>query len=127
MGKMGAKHSKGRKGDGVTGVEDDSQIDCVDKNSTLPASAKVGGFHKEEEVASPEFNKSGTLPPNLDRSTSFSKRFRNSCKSWAKEKGLMKEKKGGVNSSADISKEEKFDEPKENGDIKTKADIKENG
>jgi len=104
---MGAKHSKGKKDD----LGDESQIDCVDKNSTLPASAKVGGLHKEEEVSAPELSKSGTLPANLSHSTSFSKRFRNSCRSWAKENGLVKEKKGAVNGSIDTSKEE----PKENG------------
>lgn len=112
---MGAKHSKGKKDN----LGNESQIDCVDKNSTLPASAKVGGLHKEEEVASPGLSKSGTLPANLSHSTSFSKRFRNSCRSWAKENGLVKEKKGAENGSIENSKEE----VKENGVV----NVKENG
>merc|ERR1740128_821235 len=31
----------------------------------------------------------GTLPRNLNRNQSFSKRFRKSCKNWAAQKGLI--------------------------------------
>lgn len=67
---MGAKFSKTVKGEKpVDGVVDESS-DTFDKTSTLPAT-----FKKKDEEA----NKAGTLPRGgLDRSTSFSKRFRKS-------------------------------------------------
>jgi len=67
---MGAKFSKAGKGDKCNdGVVDESS-DTFDKTSTLPAT-----FKKKDEEA----NKAGTLPRGgLDRSTSFSKRFRKS-------------------------------------------------
>jgi len=73
---MGAKNSKARK-KGVAG-EDEAQ-DAVDKTATLPASFK----QKEVEVSKTE-----SLPRNLSRSTSFT----NSCRNWAKKKGLVKDK-----------------------------------
>lgn len=67
---MGTKFSKTVKGEkSPDGVVDESS-DTFDKTSTLPATFKK----KDEEV-----NKAGTLPRGgLDRSTSFSKRFRKS-------------------------------------------------
>eukprot|EP00092_Neocalanus_flemingeri_P029422 GFUD01031947.1.p1 GENE.GFUD01031947.1~~GFUD01031947.1.p1 ORF type:complete len:608 (-),score=236.46 GFUD01031947.1:72-1895(-) len=67
---MGAKFSKAGKVDKCNdGVVDESS-DTFDKTSTLPAT-----FKKKDEEA----NKAGTLPRGgLDRSTSFSKRFRKS-------------------------------------------------
>eukprot|EP00090_Calanus_glacialis_P022085 TRINITY_DN3407_c0_g1_i1.p1 TRINITY_DN3407_c0_g1~~TRINITY_DN3407_c0_g1_i1.p1 ORF type:complete len:512 (+),score=185.02 TRINITY_DN3407_c0_g1_i1:179-1714(+) len=67
---MGAKFSKTVKGEkSPDGVVDESS-NTFDKTSTLPATFKK----KDEEV-----NKAGTLPRGgLDRSTSFSKRFRKS-------------------------------------------------
>jgi len=58
-----------------------------DKTSTLPAS-----FRRTTE----EVSRTGTLPRNLNRNQSFSKRFRKSCKNWAAQRGLIdpcKEKK----------------------------------
>jgi len=68
---MGAKFSKsGKAGEKpIDGVVDESS-DTFNKTSTLPAT-----FRKKDEEA----NKAGTLPRGgLDRSTSFSKRFRKS-------------------------------------------------
>eukprot|EP00092_Neocalanus_flemingeri_P000912 GFUD01000970.1.p1 GENE.GFUD01000970.1~~GFUD01000970.1.p1 ORF type:complete len:697 (+),score=241.88 GFUD01000970.1:190-2280(+) len=70
---MGAKFSKGGKvkQNGTDAALDES-LDTFNKTSTLPAS-----FRKKDD----EVTKSGTLPrggANLDRSTSFSKRFRKS-------------------------------------------------
>merc|ERR1719431_2550012 len=51
-----------------------------DKTSTLPASFR----RRDEEVVM-----TGTLPRNLNRNQSFSKRFRKSCKNWAAQRGLI--------------------------------------
>jgi len=73
--RMGAKFSKGGKlkqPNGTEGHEGDESLDTFDKTSTLPAS-----FRKKDE----EVTKAGTLPRggvDLNRSTSFSKRFRKS-------------------------------------------------
>ena len=67
---MGAKFSKTGKGEKTLECAGDETSDTFDKTSTLPATFKK----KDEEV-----NKAGTLPRGgLDRSTSFSKRFRKS-------------------------------------------------
>lgn len=67
---MGAKFSKTVKGETTLDCAGDEASDTFDKTSTLPATFKK----KDEEV-----NKAGTLPRGgLDRSTSFSKRFRKS-------------------------------------------------
>lgn len=98
---MGAKQSKVKKGEkkGVAG-EDDSP-DSVDRTATLPASFR----HKEEAATKTE-----TLPRNLNRSTSFT----NSCRNWAKKKGLVKDK------SPNKTEVEKEIEPKENGTMENK-------
>jgi len=105
---MGAKNSKAEVGgkEGVAGGGESS--DCVDRTATLPASFK----QKEVEVG----GKTETLPRNLNRSTSFT----NSCRNWAKKKGLVKDKE------KDSSKTEtENDTIKENGTgVETK---KENG
>merc|ERR1712142_1100864 len=67
---MGAKFSKTVKGEKSLDCAVDESSDTFDKTCTLPATFKK----KDEEV-----NKAGTLPRGgLDRSTSFSKRFRKS-------------------------------------------------
>jgi len=94
---MGARNSKVKKGDkdGEKGATESAQ-DTTRQYGTLPASAKVStGKQTEEEVSSPgegNISKSGTLPANLNRSTSFTKKFRSSAKAWAKDKGILKEK-----------------------------------
>jgi len=102
-GTMGARNSKVRKGEknGVAGSEGDS---VVDRTATLPASFR----HKEEEAAKTE-----TLPRSLNRSTSFT----NSCRNWAKKKGLVKDSSIEECTADDIIAEieVKDPEPKENG------------
>jgi len=67
---MGTKFSKTLKGEKTLDCVGDESSDTFNKTSTLPATFKK----KDEEV-----NKAGTLPRGgLDRSTSFSKRFRKS-------------------------------------------------
>merc|ERR1712106_402868 len=67
-----------------------------DKTCTLPASF----MNKTTEVTSTPVSldsKTGSLPRNsgtkVARNASFSKRFRKSCKSWAKDKGFFDGKK----------------------------------
>ena len=64
----------------------------LDKYSTLPASFRRR--HAEPQV---EDGKTGTLPRNLNRNESFSKRFRKSIKSWASQKGLVEVNRTGRN------------------------------
>jgi len=95
---MGAKNSKVKK-KGAAAEEADESPDQVDKTATLPASFKK----KEVETG----GKTETLPRNLNRSTSFT----NSCRNWAKKKGLVKDKS-----------------PKDETPTKTNEDdVKENG
>jgi len=93
---MGARNSKVKKGDKEGEIGDtESAEDTTRQYGTLPASAKVGGNQTDEEVLTPEgggISKSGTLPANLNRSTSFTHKFRSSAKAWAKDKGILKEK-----------------------------------
>jgi len=101
---MGARNSKVRKGDknGVAGSEGES---VVDRTATLPASFR----HKEEEAAKTE-----TLPRSLNRSTSFT----NSCRNWAKKKGLVKDSSIEECTADDIIAEIEVktpESPKENG------------
>jgi len=93
---MGARNSKVKKGDkeGEKGATESAQ-DTTRQYGTLPASAKVSGKQTDEEIMTPDggsISKSGTLPANLNRSTSFTKKFKTSAKSWAKDKGILKEK-----------------------------------
>eukprot|EP00092_Neocalanus_flemingeri_P004055 GFUD01004365.1.p1 GENE.GFUD01004365.1~~GFUD01004365.1.p1 ORF type:complete len:1033 (-),score=421.72 GFUD01004365.1:250-3348(-) len=80
---MGAKFSKSSKGEKKW---DDMKVngktlpENFDKTSTLPASFR----RRDEEVVL-----TGTLPRNLNRNQSFSKRFRKSCKNWAAQRGLI--------------------------------------
>jgi len=96
---MGAKNSKVKKGEKKGAAAGDESSDQVDKTATLPASFKK----KEVETG----GKTETLPRNLNRSTSFT----NSCRNWAKKKGLVKDKS-----------------PKDETPTKTNEDdVKENG
>jgi len=101
---MGAKNSKARK-KGVAG-EDESQ-DAVDKTATLPASFK----QKEVEVSKTE-----SLPRNLSRSTSFT----NSCRNWAKKKGLVKDKSPEKKAETDTSND---NDAKTNGTAEPKIEL----
>ena len=55
------------------------------KSSELPETSVV---HTEDKDC-----ESKTLPRHLDRSRSFSKRFRRSCRNWAVGRGLITDKK----------------------------------
>jgi len=80
---MGAKFSKSSKGEKKWDdmkVNGKSLPENFDKTSTLPASFR----RRDEEVVM-----TGTLPRNLNRNQSFSKRFRKSCKNWAAQRGLI--------------------------------------
>lgn len=104
---MGAKfsktNSKGKvnRDDEASSLADEQQggvAGPLTTTSTLPASFRhktevVGGPQVEEEVVS----KTDSLPRNLgsnklERNASFSKRFRKSCKNWARDKGLIEKK-----------------------------------
>merc|ERR1712115_316611 len=79
----GAKFSKSSKGEKKWDdmkVNGKSLPENFDKTSTLPASFR----RRDEEVVM-----TGTLPRNLNRNQSFSKRFRKSCKNWAAQRGLI--------------------------------------
>jgi len=102
---MGAKNSKVKKGGAGEGP-----ADTVDKTATLPAS-----FRQKEEAAM----KTETLPRNLNRSTSFTE----SCRNWAKKKGLVKDK-NGIESKTEIIEKEIESKPTENGNGTT-LEIKE--
>jgi len=134
---MGAKFSKGGKlkqngGD----VKHDDSLDTFNKTSTLPASFRK----KDEEVA-----KAGTLPRggvDLNRNTSFSKRFRKSITKLVGKNEIPEEGIGSQNltetkseivlpdepeaANKDVSKEE-VDARKEDGptemDVKTAQKI----
>jgi len=64
----------------------------LDKYSTLPAS-----FRRRQAEPQAEDGNTGTLPRNLNRNESFSKRFRKSIKSWASQKGLVEVNRTGRN------------------------------
>jgi len=93
---MGTKLSKSNKGEKKEDfiANGRSWPDSFDKTSTLPASFRRKG-HEVSKTGSLPRN-SGTLPRQLDRSTSFSKRFRKSCRNWAAQRGLV----SGVNSQS---------------------------
>jgi len=80
MGSKFSKSSKGEKKWDDLKVNGKSLPENFDKTSTLPASFR----RRDEEVVM-----TGTLPRNLSRNQSFSKRFRKSCKNWAAQKGLI--------------------------------------
>jgi len=82
---MGAKFSKSSKGEkkwDEMQVNGKSLPENFDKTSTLPASFRRSA--RDEDVVM-----TGTLPRNLNRNQSFSKRFRKSCKNWAAQRGLI--------------------------------------
>jgi len=101
--KMGAKNSKSKKG---VPTSADESLDGGCKTATLPAS-----FRQKQESA--VVTQSETLPRNLNRSTSFT----NSCRNWAKKKGLLKDKESPSKSGGDNDDNDTTDnnEPMENG------------
>jgi len=91
----------------------DESSDQVDKTATLPASFKK----KEVETG----GKTETLPRNLSRSTSFT----NSCRNWAKKKGLVKDKSPNSKEENETPTKTNDEEVKENGANGTKSETKE--
>merc|ERR1712223_1719525 len=91
----------------------DESSDQVDKTATLPASFKK----KEVETG----GKTETLPRNLSRSTSFT----NSCRNWAKKKGLVKDKSPNSKEEKETPTKANDEEVKENGANGTKSETKE--
>merc|ERR1712142_848394 len=109
---MGAKFSKTVKGEKSLDCAVDESSDTFDKTCTLPATFKK----KDEEV-----NKAGTLPRGgLDRSTSFSKRFRKSMTRFVGHKKVSDDAKPVTESDkteavpGKIVKEENNSEEKDN-------------
>merc|ERR1719186_1169373 len=90
---MGTKLSKSNKGDKGDKKEDEFIVngrnfpENFDGTSTLPASFRRKGQEVARTGSLPR--NSGPLPRNLDRSSSFSKRFRKSCRNWAAQRGLV--------------------------------------
>jgi len=80
MGSKFSKSSKAEKKWDELKVNGKALPENFDKTSTLPASFR----RRDEEVIM-----TGTLPRNLNRNQSFSKRFRKSCKNWAAQRGLI--------------------------------------
>jgi len=105
---MGAKNSKVKKGE-KKGAAGDESSDQVDKTATLPASFKK----KEVETG----GKTETLPRNLNRSTSFT----NSCRNWAKKKGLVKDKSPNSKDENETPTKTREEEVKENGTRKSET------
>ena len=120
---MGAKQSKGGKvaQNGQTETAENSEgLDTFNKTSTLPATFRNNG--KEDDVT-----KTGTLPregvANLDRNTSFSKRFRKSVskligngeKEPKTELSPQKENKADVTDNGESSSPKKEDGPRVRG------------
>jgi len=110
---MGAKNSKVKKGEKKGAAAGDESSDQVDKTATLPASFKK----KEVETG----GKTETLPRNLSRSTSFT----NSCRNWAKKKGLVKDKSPNSKEENETPTKANDEEVKENGANGTKSETKE--
>jgi len=110
---MGAKNSKVKKGEKKGAAAGDESSDQVDKTATLPASFKK----KEVETG----GKTETLPRNLSRSTSFT----NSCRNWAKKKGLVKDKSPNSKEENETPTKTNDEEVKENGANGTKSETKE--
>jgi len=110
---MGAKNSKVKKGEKKGAAAGDESSDQVDKTATLPASFKK----KEVETG----GKTETLPRNLSRSTSFT----NSCRNWAKKKGLVKDKSPNSKEENETPMKANDEEVKENGANGTKSETKE--
>jgi len=111
--KMWAKNSKVKKGEKKGAAAGDESSDQVDKTATLPASFKK----KEVETG----GKTETLPRNLSRSTSFT----NSCRNWAKKKGLVKDKSPNSKEENETPTKANDEEVKENGANGTKSETKE--
>jgi len=110
---MGAKNSKVKKGEKKGAAAGDESSDQVDKTATLPASFKK----KEVETG----GKTETLPRNLSRSTSFT----NSCRNWAKKKGLVKDKSPNSKEENETPTKANDEDVKENGANGTKSETKE--
>jgi len=106
---MGAKNSKVKKGEKKGAAAGDESSDQVDKTATLPASFKK----KEVETG----GKTETLPRNLNRSTSFT----NSCRNWAKKKGLVKDKSPNSKDENETPTKTSQEEVKENGTRKSET------
>merc|ERR1712055_426533 len=106
---MGAKNSKVKKGEKKGAAAGDESSDQVDKTATLPASFKK----KEVETG----GKTETLPRNLNRSTSFT----NSCRNWAKKKGLVKDKSPNSKDENETPTKTREEEVKENGTRKSET------
>lgn len=119
---MGAKQSKGGKvsQNGQTEAAENSEgLDTFNKTSTLPATFRNG---KEDDVT-----KTGTLPregvANLDRNTSFSKRFRKSVskligngdKDPKTDLSPQKESKADVTDNGESSSPKKENTPRARG------------
>ena len=62
------------------------------KYSTLPASFRRKTAATDNDMNEDGSAKMGTLPRNLHRNPSFSKRVRKSIRSWASQKGLIEPK-----------------------------------
>ena len=92
---MGTKLSKSNKGGkGEEFLQNGKTLpDNFGQTSTLPASFRKKGqnVNRAEWTNSLPRNSGTTKGPAkpLDRSASFSKRFRKSCRNWAAQKGLV--------------------------------------
>ena len=96
---MGSKFSKASK----KAKEDEKKWDDLptegrSKYSTLPASFRRKTNQPEEDQ---DVGKTGTLPRNLSRNPSFSKRVRKSVRSWAATKGFVDPCKVKANGETD--------------------------
>eukprot|EP00092_Neocalanus_flemingeri_P003400 GFUD01003642.1.p1 GENE.GFUD01003642.1~~GFUD01003642.1.p1 ORF type:complete len:717 (+),score=243.96 GFUD01003642.1:188-2338(+) len=91
---MGAKLSKkgDKKADDEFIINGKSLPENFDNTSTLPASFRRKKHQEVSKFGSLPRN-SGTLPRHLDRSSSFSKRFRKSCRNWVAGKGNTAQQK----------------------------------
>jgi len=124
---MGTKLSKSNKGGKVEEfiVNEKTLPDNFGQTSTLPASFRKKGqtVNRSEWTGSLPRNsgKSKGPPKQLDRSASFSKRFRKSCRNWAKQKGLVTGNKPTDENEAtgkpDVMTEKVEDKPVEVQDV----------
>jgi len=124
---MGTKLSKSNKGGKVEEfiVNEKTLPDNFGQTSTLPASFRKKGqtVNRSEWTGSLPRNsgKSKGPPKQLDRSASFSKRFRKSCRNWAKQKGLVTGNKPADENEAtgkpDVMTEKVEDKPVEVQDV----------
>jgi len=124
---MGTKLSKSNKGGKVEEfiVNEKTLPDNFGQTSTLPASFRKKGqtVNRSEWTGSLPRNsgKSKGPPKQLDRSASFSKRFRKSCRNWVKQKGLVTGNKPTDENEAtgepDVMTEKVEDKPVEVQDV----------